>query len=198
LKKEGYCLCISDTLGSHADLTEDYAAIPYEMKQVAGFFGKDVLRETDEYEFYSNLAKLRQKVPDRAVLRAMHFFSEQRRVLEGVKALREYDFPAFLNVIQKSGDSSSKLLQNIYSTADVGVQNVTIALAVSEHVLQKDRCYGSCESACRVHGGGFAGTIQAFVKQERTQEYKQAMEAVFGKNTCHILQIRPCGVVRLP
>lgn len=196
LEKEGYSLCISDTLGSHADLTDDYAAIPAEMKQIAEFFGKNFLREVSETEFYANFAKLRESVSDRAVLRAMHFFGEQQRVGQGVQALRRNDFPAFLDVIQRSGDSSSKLLQNIYSEKDTRVQNVTIALAVSEHILQTE-CRDMKKNAYRVHGGGFAGTIQAFVKNEKTAEYKRFMEEVFGENTCHILQIRRCGGIRL-
>ncbi len=185
-----YSLCIVDTKGSHADLTDDYAAIPVEMKQVAKFFGKELLREVDEAEFYQKLAALREQVSDRAVLRSMHFFEEQRRVSQGVQALRNNDFAGFLNVIQRSGDSSSKLLQNIYSPKDVHTQNVTVALAASEHIL-------GANGVCRVHGGGFAGTIQAFVKNEATAEYKTFMESIFGEGACHVLKVRPYGGMKL-
>lgn len=190
LESNQYSLCIVDTKGSHADLTDDYAAIPEEMKQVAEVFGKSFLREVEEAEFDADIAGLRDKVSDRAVLRAMHFFEEQKRVVKGVNALRKNDFAQFLDVIQDSGNSSSKILQNIYSPKDVHTQNVTVALAISEHLLQDN-------GVCRVHGGGFAGTIQAFVKDEKVGEYKQRIESVFGEDTCHVLKIRPCGGIRM-
>lgn len=186
---KSYSMCIVDTKGSHADLTDDYAAIPLEMKQVAEFFGKKFLREVDEKDFFGSLAELREKVSDRCVLRAMHFFTEQERVSQGVKALRNDDFAGFLNIIKKSGDSSCKLLQNIYSPKDVNTQNVTVALAASEYQL------GS-QGVCRIHGGGFAGTIQAFVKNEEVNSYKTFMESVFGKDSCHVLKIRPYGGIK--
>lgn len=187
---QAYSLCIVDTKGSHADLTDDYAAIPAEMKQAAEFFGKELLCDVDEAEFYANIASLREQISDRAVLRAMHFFEEQRRVSEGVHALRENNFAGFLDVIRRSGDSSWKLLQNIYSPKDVHHQNVTVALSVSEHILREN-------GVCRVHGGGFAGTIQAFVKNEATGEYKEFIESVFGEGTCHVLKVRPYGGIRI-
>lgn len=185
-----HSLCIVDTKGSHADLTDDYAAIPVEMKEVAQFFGKQYLREVDESVFFANFAKLREKVSDRSVLRALHFYTEQTRVREGVNALKQNDFACFLDVIKRSGDSSSKLLQNIYSGKDTACQNVTIALAVTEYILKDN-------GVCRVHGGGFAGTIQAFVKNDVAKEYKNSIEAVFGAGTCHILKVRPYGGIKL-
>ena len=186
-----YSLCIVDTKGSHADLTDDYAAIPVEMKQVAACFGKECLREVSPDEFYSQIAVVREKAGDRAVLRAMHFFEEQNRVLEGVNALKNDDFETFLDVIRRSGDSSSKLLQNIYSTKDVNTQNVTVALAASEYALKGEK------GVCRVHGGGFAGTIQSFVKNEAVNEYKSYIEGIFGVGTCNVLKVRPFGGIKI-
>lgn len=186
-----YSLCIVDTKGSHADLTDDYAAIPVEMKQVAACFGKEFLREVAPENFYSGIAGVREQTGDRAVLRAMHFFDEQNRVSEGVNALKADDFDAFLDVIERSGDSSSKLLQNIYSPKDVNTQNVTIALAASAHALQGGK------GVCRVHGGGFAGTIQAFVKNEAVDDYKCYIESIFGEGACHVLKVRPYGGIKV-
>lgn len=186
-----YSLCIVDTKGSHADLTDDYAAIPIEMKQAAACFGKEVLGEVNPEEFYSSIAKVREQAGDRCVLRAMHFFTEQVRVSEGVNALKHDDFDTFLDVIKRSGDSSSKLLQNIYSTKDANTQNVTVALAASEYALQGEK------GVCRVHGGGFAGTIQAFVKNEAVDEYKNYIESIFGDDTCHVLKVRPYGGIQV-
>ncbi|MBP3327206.1 MAG: galactokinase [Coprococcus sp.] len=185
-----YSLCIVDTKGSHADLTDDYAAIPEEMRQVAKFFGKELLTEIMPSEFFSNIALLRGHISDRAVLRAMHFYTEQARVDEGVKALEANDFGRFLDVIRRSGDSSSKLLQNIYSTKDVHTQNVMVALGASEYFLGD-------EGVCRVHGGGFAGTIQAFVKNAAVDGYKNSIESIFGEGTCHVLKVRPYGGIKV-
>jgi len=185
-----YSLCIVDTKGSHADLTDDYAAIPEEMRQVAKFFGKELLTEIAPSEFFSNIALLRGHISDRAVLRAMHFYTEQARVDEGVKALEANDFGRFLDVIRRSGDSSGKLLQNIYSTKDVHTQNVMVALGASEYFLGD-------EGVCRVHGGGFAGTIQAFVKNAAVDGYKNSIESIFGEGTCHVLKVRPYGGIKV-
>lgn len=189
-EKHAYSLCIVDTKGSHADLTDDYAAIPAEMKQVAEFFGKSVLREVDKDEFFANIGKLRAAVSDRAVLRAIHFFTEQDRVADAVKALEADDFQGFLKVIQASGNSSSKSLQNIFSLKDVHAQNVTVALSASEYFLGD-------KGVCRVHGGGFAGTIQAFVQNDAVAGYKAAIEGIFGEGACHVLKVRPFGGIRV-
>lgn len=189
-EENSYSLCIVDTKGSHADLTDDYAAIPEEMGQISAYFGKSYLREVEPEQFFKSIKELRERTNDRCVLRAMHFFTEQERVKEGVEALKKEDFARFLDAIKKSGDSSAKLLQNIYSPKEPHIQNMTVALGLSEYVL-KDR------GVCRVHGGGFAGTIQAFVKNEATEEYRTFIEAVFGEGTCHVLKIRPYGGIRI-
>lgn len=189
-EKNAYSLCIVDTKGSHADLTDDYAAIPEEMGQVASFFKKRLLREVEPLEFFGNIAKLRENTDDRCVLRAMHFFTEQERVKEGVEALKKDDFTGFLDVIKRSGDSSARLLQNIYSPKEPHIQNMTVALGASEYVLKN-------RGVCRVHGGGFAGTIQAFVENEAVEEYRAFMESIFGEGTCHVLKVRPCGGIRI-
>jgi galactokinase len=189
-KKENYSLCITDTLGSHADLTDDYAAIPAHMKQVAKLFGKEYLREVEPEEFYQQIAMVRKQAGDRSTLRAMHFFGEMERVANGVCALKNQDFNTFLQMIAQSGDSSAKLLQNIYSSHDVEHQNVMIALAASVHILGEN-------GVSRVHGGGFAGTIQAFVKHEAVPAYKEFLESIFGTGSCHVLNIRPYGGIRV-
>lgn len=189
-EEAGLSLCIVDTKGSHADLTPDYAAIPEEMRQVAEYFGKDYLRDVPEEKFYKNLSVLRDKVSDRAVLRAIHFYTEQTRVDEAVSMLRASDYVGFLDVVERSGNSSAKYLQNIYSPNDLTVQNVTVALAVSESVLGQ-------KGVSRVHGGGFAGTIQAFVKNDAVPEYKKAMERIFGGESCHVLKVRAYGGIKV-
>ncbi len=190
MAKHGYSLCITDTKGSHADLTPDYAAIPAEMKAVAQFFGKEVLHEVPVDDFWKRLPEVRKATSDRSVLRAIHFFQENERVRKEVMALNREDIPAFLQTVAASGDSSFKYLQNIYSSQDVQSQNMSLALAVSESVLG-DR------GVCRVHGGGFAGTIQAFVSNDAVAEYKQAMDDLFGKDACSILMIRKYGGMKV-
>lgn len=189
-EKYEHSLCIVDTHGSHADLTQDYAAIPIEMKQVAAFFGQQHLRQVNPQDFYHSLPQLRAAVSDRAALRAFHFFNEQVRVAKAAEALKNDDFKAFLQQIKESGDSSFKFLQNIYSSHDLENQNMSVALAVSESIL-------ASHGVCRVHGGGFAGTIQAFVENAFVENYRSQMEAVFGSGSCHVLQIRPLGGVRV-
>lgn len=185
-----YSLCIVDTKASHANLTEDYAAIPAEMKKVATFFKKNVLREVDEKDFYSQISGLRSILGDRPVLRALHFFEEEKRVEEQVKALKNDDFEEFLKLIKESGDSSFKYLQNVYTNRKVQDQAVSVALGVTESVL-KDH------GVCRVHGGGFAGTIQVFVENSFVEEYRQAIDSVFGKGSCHVLKVRQYGGMRV-
>ena len=191
LDKYGYSLCITDTKGSHADLTPDYAAVPAEMKSVAEFFGKDVLRNLDEGEFTDSISGIRDKLGDRAVLRAIHFYDECRRVMSAVKAISDDDFSAFLKEINASGLSSFRFLQNVYTNHDIEHQNVSIALAVSEQVL------GSEGGVARVHGGGFAGTIQAFVKNEYVENYRSALDKVFGEGSCAVLKIRKYGGIKV-
>lgn len=186
----GHSLCIVDTKGSHADLTDDYAAIPEEMKEVAGFFDKAVLREVDKDDFYLNLPKIREILGDRAVLRAMHLFEENKRVDEQVKALEDGDFETFKKLIKESGNSSFKYLQNVYSNHDLNNQSASIGLAMSDISLG-DR------GVSRVHGGGFAGTIQAFVPNDIVGMYKKNMEHVFGEGACHVLKVRPYGGMKV-
>lgn len=185
-----HSLCITDTKGSHADLTEDYAMIPQEMKKVAGFFGKEFLQEVDEKEFYKNIAKIQKECGDRPVLRALHFFEENKRVQEEVEALNNGDFKSFLETVKASGNSSFNYLQNVYTNSDVQNQSVSIGLAVSEKVLSS---YG----VSRVHGGGFAGTIQAFVEDGFVETYREMLDSVFGQGSCHVLKVRPLGGIRV-
>lgn len=184
--KKAYSLCIVDTKGSHADLTDDYARIPAEMKEVAGLFGCKVLREVPEEAFFAKLPEIYAKTSNRAVLRAVHFFQENERVNKEAEALRTDDFGGFLQLVKESGDSSFKYLQNIYSNHDEQNQPIAVGLAVSEKILRE-------KGVCRVHGGGFAGTIQAFVKNEFVSEYKKTLEGIFGEGACHVLKIRKYG-----
>ena len=184
--KFGHSLCIVDTKGSHADLTDEYAAIPMEMKKVANYFGKEFLREVDEEDFFNDIAGARKACQDRAVLRAIHLFEENKRVNQEVKALNNSDFETFKKVVKESGDSSYKFLQNVYANCDVQNQSVSIGLAMSEKIIGRN-------GVCRVHGGGFAGTIQAFVKDEFVTAYKTEIERVFGKGSCHVLKVRKYG-----
>ena len=186
LARSGYQLYIIDTRSCHADLTDDYAAITREMGAVAAFFGKQVLRQVDEAEFYAAIPAVREKAGDRAVLRAMHFFDENRRAQAQAQALAEGDMEGFLALVRASGRSSSELLQNIWSVAEPAQQAVTLALALAERVL-------AGRGAVRVHGGGFAGTIQAFVPQDLEEKFVSSMEAVLGEGACHAVSVRPEG-----
>ena len=186
----GYSLCIVDTKGSHAELTPEYAAIPAGMKKVAGFFNQDVLRKVDQEEFYRQIPQIREQFGDRAVLRAMHFFAEDERVQAQVKALEAGEFENFKSLLIESGDSSYKYLQNVYTSQDVHNQSVSIGLAVSDRVLKG-------KGAWRVHGGGFAGTIQAFVPNDLVDEYKKNLEHVFGEGSCLVLKVRKYGGIKV-
>ena len=186
----GYSLCITDTKGSHADLTADYAAIPAEMKKVAALFGKEVLRDVSKETLFANLSNVRKQAGDRAALRAIHFVEENERVKTEVAALRSDDIPTFLETVKASGDSSFKYLQNVYTNHDIEHQNMSIALAVSDSILKEN-------GVSRVHGGGFAGTIQAFVKNAAVSEYKTAMDNVFGEGACSVLKIRKYGGMKV-
>lgn len=185
-----HSLCITDTKGSHADLTDDYAQIPQEMKKVAAFFGKEFLREVDEKDFYKNIAKLQKECGDRAVLRSLHFFEEEKRVEKEVNALKSGDFKGFLQTVKASGNSSFNYLQNVYTNKDVQSQGVSIGLAVSESILEN-------HGVSRVHGGGFAGTIQAFVEDDFVENYRAMMDSVFGDGSCHVLKVRPFGGIKV-
>lgn len=190
MNQYGYSLCITDTKGSHADLTADYAAVPQEMKMVAACFDQDVLLGISSEDVINNIVDLRNKVGDRGVLRAMHFISENERVGFEVTALKSGDINGFLKLVSDSGNSSYKYLQNVYSNSDVHHQNVSLALCVSEITLGSN-------GVCRVHGGGFAGTIQAFVKNEAVSEYQKTMNKVFGDGACSVLKIRKYGGMKV-
>ena len=182
----GYALCIVDTGSSHQDLTSDYADITQEMGRVAAFFGKTVLRDVEETAFFTEIPALRRRCGDRAVLRAMHFFAEDRRVEAETQALRDGNFPRFLELVNESGLSSSLCLQNTWSVATPRNQAVPLALEIGRTALAGD-------GAIRVHGGGFAGTIQAFVPEDRLTSFRNAIEALTGAGTCHTLWIREKG-----
>lgn len=182
----GYSLCITNAGGSHADLTGDYAAITEEMRSVSRFFGKNALREVCEQEFRAAIPSLRGTVCDRAILRAMHFFDENRRVHEQLRALEDGETGRYLELMNASGRSSMTMLQNIWPTFDGGERSLALALALSEAFLKGD-------GAVRVHGGGFAGTIQAFVPTGRTAEYKKLMDETFGEGACCVMAVRPVG-----
>ena len=185
--KYDHSLCIVDTKGSHADLTDAYGAIPTEMKDVAHYFGKEFLREVDEKEFFDHLADVRAAVKnDREILRAIHFFKENARVPQIVEALNNDDFDLFKKLIKESGNSSYKFLQNVYADFDYKHQAVSAGLALSEIILGD-------HGVARVHGGGFAGTIQAFVENDFVVEYKSQIEKLFGEGSCHVLKVRKLG-----
>lgn len=186
----GHALCVVDTGGSHADLTDEYAAIPREMRSVAHFFGKEFLREVDEKDFYEQLPLVREKVGDRAVLRAMHFFDDDRLAVKEAEALEKGEFEAFKSMVTASGRSSLERLQNVFASSAPQQQGLTLALALSQKLLQG-------KGVCRVHGGGFAGTIQAYVPSELLENYRKEMEKVFGENACHVLTVRPVGGVQV-
>jgi len=190
LSEAGFHLCIVDTKGSHSNLTADYAAIPDEMRRVSEFFGKRYLRETDQDSFYKNLTYVRSIAGDRAVLRAIHFFNENALVPKAARALKEGRLEDFLSLIIKSGYSSFTCLQNVFSPARPQEQGLSIALTLSEEIL-------AGKGAWRVHGGGFAGTIQAFVPDILLNEYRDRMETVFGAKACRILTIRPKGGIEV-
>ena len=188
--KCGYSLCIVDTGGSHANLTGEYAAVRENMEAVASFFGKKVLREVDEGEFYKSIKQIREEIGDTPVLRTMHFFEENKRVDKEVKALKENDFETFMKNVIESGRSSYMYNQNVYPASDPKAQNLSVALAVAEKILNG-------KGAWRVHGGGFAGTMQAFVPQDLLETYLGQMRAIYGEDSCYVLSIRPVGGVEV-
>ena len=191
LNEAGLALCIVETGGSHADLTADYAAVPAEMKAVARELGGEVLREVDEHALLANFARLRERVSDRALLRACHFFAENHRVCEQVAALRVQDVDRFLSLVRASGHSSFEYLQNLYSPAHPQQQGLSLALCLAERFLDGKR------GACRVHGGGFAGTVQILVEKADAAALCALMDAAFGKGACHVLRIRAQGAAIL-
>ena len=179
----GYTLCTIDSGADHAGLTREYAAMPLEMKAVAAFFGKEVLREVDEEAFYLELPEVRKVTGDRAVLRAMHFFAENCRVQLQLRALENDNFQAFLDYVNESGDASWELLQNITPPGADRHQDMAFTLALCRKLLEG-------EGAVRVHGGGFAGTALAFVPDHRLEAFRRSVDRVLGEQACHILKIR--------
>ena len=186
----GFSMVIVDTGGNHADLNDDYTALEHEMKAVARAFGGQVLREFSAAKVLENLAYLRTKVNDRAILRALHFYGDDQRVVDQVKALEANNFNEFLQMIIDSGYSSWMWCQNCYSHKNIEEQGISIGLAASENILKG-------RGAWRVHGGGFAGTIQAFVPNDLLEKYVHEMNTIFGTGVCHELMIRPLGGVQL-
>ena len=191
LSARGYNLCIVNTGGNHADLTDDYASVPKEMKAVAAHFGKAVLREVDSDTLVKEIPALREKVGDRAVLRALHFMGENERVAKQKKALIDGDLDAFFENVIASGKSSFCYLQNVYTTKNLTEQGLSLALCLAENYLAGKK------AAWRVHGGGFAGTIQSFVPTSEVEGYRALMDSVFGEGKCIVLRIRPVGAVKI-
>ena len=189
-EKAGYYLCLTDTKSSHEHLTDEYVAIRNEMKQIAKHFGCDVLNTVNETDFYDNIKELRSKYGDRAVLRSIHFFDETKRAKEETEALKRKDINRFLALVNESGDSSWKLLQNNYCITTPHNQEIPLAITLTKKVLCGD-------GAVRVHGGGFAGTVQAFVPIAKVAEYRETMEKVFGEGSVYVLRIRPVGGIQI-
>ena len=186
----GHALCIIDSGADHADLTDEYAAVPGEIKAVAAWFGKEVLTQIDEAEFYANIPALRAACGDRAVMRAIHFYQENARVPKQVAALRSGDFDKFLSLVKQSGYSSYMYLQNVIPAGYKQHQDVAVALALCEHYLAGRGAY-------RVHGGGFAGTVQAFVPYDILDAFVAGLDGALGQGACHVLNIRPQGGVEM-
>ena len=187
----GYNLCIVNTGGNHADLTDDYASVPAEMKKVAAHFGKPYLRELTKEDILANIPALREECGDRAVLRALHFFDENVRVAAQKKALKDGNLDCFFEGVKASGRSSFCYLQNVYTTKNVAEQGLSLALCVAESFLSDKK------AAWRVHGGGFAGTIQSFVPAEYAESFRSLMDSVFGEGACIVLRIRNEGAIRI-
>jgi len=186
----GYTLCILDCGADHADLTHEYAAITEELTAVCRYFGKRYLREVEETDFLDSLPALRRSVGDRAVLRALHVYEENRRAQAEALALKQRDFPRFLALVRESGKSSIAYLQNITPCGQTVRQDLLFSIALCEKLLNG-------QGAVRVHGGGFGGTVQAFVPLPEVQSFREKTEAVLGNGSCRILNIRSAGAVRL-
>ncbi len=191
ISAKGYNLCIVNTGGNHADLTDDYASVPKEMKSVAAYFGKSVLREVDEDELIKAIPALRESVGDRAILRAIHFFNENKRVEKQKAALMSGDLESFFSEVLASGRSSFCYLQNVYTVKNLEEQGLSLALCLADGYLANKN------AAWRVHGGGFAGTIQAFVPMSEVAGFCALMDGVFGESKCIVLRIRPVGATRI-
>lgn len=187
----GYALCITDTGGNHADLTDDYASVPAEMKSVAKVLGADLLRRTDKETLLANIEQVRKECGDRALLRALHFFNENERVAVQKKALLSGDIDTFFANVIASGRSSFCYLQNVYTVKNVAEQGLSLALCLADGYMNGKK------GAFRVHGGGFAGTIQAFVASEDVEGFRRLMDAAFGEGKCMVLRVRQDGAVKV-
>lgn len=190
LSKSDYTLCVVDTGGNHSDLTGDYADITTECKAVSNYLGVEFLRDADSDKFYKEMADIRKTCGDRATLRAFHFFNENDRVLKQREALKASDFEEFIRLVNESGESSYKYLQNLYSNSNVGEQGLSLAIALTKQFL-------GGKGACRVHGGGFAGTIQCYIPKEMLSDYKNMIESVYGEGACMPLKISSLGGTEL-
>lgn len=186
----GYALCILDSSAGHEDLTGEYSAITDELRAVCRVFGKEVLREVPEEAFLAELPQVRKAAGDRAANRAFHVYGENRRVREEVQALRSGDFQRFLALVRESGRSSAMYLQNIIPTGSTAAQELMVAIALCERMLEG-------RGAVRVHGGGFGGTAQAFVPLDMLDGFRDRVEASLGRGCCHVVRIRPAGGIRL-
>ena len=191
LSAQGYALCIVNTGGNHADLNEDYASVPAEMKSVAKLFGAEYLRQISKKRVLDNVSTIREAVGDRAVLRSIHFFNENERVTKQARALKNGNVSNFFRYTKESGRSSFMYLQNVFTTKNVQEQGLSLALAITDSVMSGKG------GAFRVHGGGFAGTIQAFVPFAMVEKYRAAIDNAFGKGACHVLRIRPYGAIKV-
>ena len=191
LTKAGYNLCIVDTGGNHADLTDDYASVPTEMKSVAAYFGKTHLRFCDGNDIVANAKQIREELGDRALMRALHFIRENERVDSMKAALTNNDLGAYFDGVLESGRSSFCYLQNVYTTKNVSEQGLSLAICLTDGFMNGK------EGAFRVHGGGFAGTIQAYLKEQDVEEYRALMDSVFGEGACLVLRVRPYGAVKV-
>lgn len=189
-EEHGYTICITDTKSSHENLTDDYLAIREEMKQVAEYFECEVLSEINDKEFYNTIPNLRSVCSDRAILRAMHFLAETKRAKQEADALKKGNMDEFLRLVNESGISSGNLLQNLYSNSTPTEQAIPLALTISKSILGN-------KGAIRVHGGGFAGTIQAFVPTDMVEQYKKEMERIYGEGSCYLMKIRPVGGIEI-
>ena len=191
LEKFNHTLCIIDSGADHAELTGEYAAVTSEMKLISNYFGKEFLRDVDKNEFFAELKNIRKEINnDRAVLRAIHYFNDSDRAVAETKAIEAGDFDSFCKLIKESGHSSFMYLQNVFASSMPTAQAVSLTLALCDEFLGDRGAY-------RVHGGGFAGTVQAFVPNDMVDEFKSKIEAVLGEGMCYILSIRPVGGYRL-
>ncbi len=191
LTAAGYSLCIVNTGGNHADLNEDYASVPAEMKKIASYFGKQVLREVKLSEILKNIKALREFAGDRALMRAIHYKNENERVTAQTTALKKGDIDGFFRGVMESGNSSFKYLQNVYTTKNITEQGLSLALCLAEIALDGKK------AAYRVHGGGFAGTIQAFVRNEDIPHFREVLDGAFGEGATTVLKVRPYGAIRI-